>query len=154
MEIRNAADQYFIPSSVLTDLRRSLGEGFVDFTHPDPEAAAMCDEALLEEYVSTGDIRRESLAGAIHRGTLFPCWFGAALKLQGVEEFLRGLQEFAPACSGGGPFGAKVYKISRDEQGVRLTHMKLTGGTLRVRDTLKGPDWEEKVTQLRVYSGA
>ena len=140
--------------TALADLRRSLGEGFVDFTHPDPEAAAMCDEILLEEYVSTGDIRRESLAGAIHRGTLFPCWFGAALKLQGVEEFLRGLQEFAPACSGGGPFGAKVYKISRDEQGVRLTHMKLTGGTLRVRDTLKGPDWEEKVTQLRVYSGA
>ena len=141
-------------SEILRDLNRTLGDGFADFSDPDPEALAMGSETLLEEFLSTGTVSDEGLAEAIAEGRLFPCWFGAALKLEGVEEFLAGLRKFAPQPPVKASFGAKVYKISRDEQGVRLTHMKITGGTLRVRDTLSGAGWSEKVTQLRVYSGA
>lgn len=139
---------------ILEELRRSLGEGFADFSQPDPEALAMGSEELLDEFLETGSVTQEALTRAIHRGTLFPCWFGAALRLEGVEAFLDGLTRYAPARSPGGAFGAKVFKISRDEQNVRLTQMKITSGSLRVRDTLSGDGWEEKITQLRVYSGA
>lgn len=142
------------PHMVLENLRLKLGEGFVDFTQPDMEALAMCDEALLEEFLENGKISDESLASAVARCKVFPCWFGAALKLDGVEALLQGLQAFAPAAGAKEAFGAKVFKISRDEQGQRLTHLKVTGGTLKVRDTLQGSDWEEKITQLRLYSGA
>ena len=141
-------------AEILDDLRRSLGDGFADFSDPDPETLAMGSEELLEEYLETGSVSREALTRAIHRGTLFPCWFGAALRLEGVEAFLEGLRQYAPTAREGGEFGAKVFKISRDEQAVRLTHLKVTSGSLRVRDTLSGAGWSEKVTQLRVYSGA
>lgn len=139
---------------ILDDLRRSLGEGFADFSQPDPEALAMGSEELLEEYLETGAVSPGALTRAIHSCTLFPCWFGAALKLEGVEAFMDGLTRYAPAPAAGGIFGAKVFKISRDEQNVRLTHLKITSGSLKVRDTLSGDGWEEKVTQIRVYSGA
>lgn len=139
---------------ILTDLRRSLGDGFADFSNPDPEALAMGSEELLDEYLETGDVSHEALVRAIHGCTLFPCWFGAALKLEGVEAFMDGLTNFVPVAAESDGFGAKVFKISRDEQNVRLTHLKVTSGTLKVRDTLQGSGWEEKVTQLRVYSGS
>ena len=139
---------------ILTDLRRSLGDGFADFSDPDPEALAMGSEELLDEYLETGDVSHEALVRAIHGCTLFPCWFGAALKLEGVEAFMDGLTNFVPVSAESDRFGAKVFKISRDEQNVRLTHLKVTSGTLKVRDTLQGSGWEEKVTQLRVYSGS
>lgn len=139
---------------ILTDLRRSLGDGFADFSDPDPEALAMGSEELLEEYLETGSVSHEALVRAIHGCTLFPCWFGAALKLEGVEAFMEGLTRFAPVAAEHEGFGAKVFKISRDEQGVRLTHLKVTSGSLKVRDILQGSGWEEKVTQLRVYSGS
>ena len=141
-------------AEILDDLRRSLGDGFADFSDPDPEALAMGSEELLEEYLETGSVSREALTRAIHQGTLFPCWFGAALRLEGVEAFMEGLRQYAPTAREGGEFGAKVFKISRDDQAVRLTHLKVTSGSLRVRDTLSGEGWSEKVTQLRVYSGA
>jgi len=140
--------------AVLSALNQKLGGGFVDFTNMDDEALAMCDEALLEEFLETGEVGKENIAEAIKNCKLFPCWFGAALKLEGVEEFLQGLQEYAPATEEKEEFSAKVFKISRDEQGTRLTHLKVTGGVLKVRDSLQGSDWEEKVTQLRLYSGA
>lgn len=141
-------------AAIMESLRQKLGDGFVDFTDPDPETLAMCDECLLEEFLDSGRLTQESIAAAIHRGKVFPCWFGAALKLEGVEDFLQGLQLYAPVTEEKEAFAAKVFKVSRDEQGVRLTHIKVTGGTLKVRDTLSGSDWEEKVTQLRLYSGA
>lgn len=140
--------------TVLEQLQQKLGTGFVDFTEPDAESIAMCDETLLEEFLESGELKDESIAAAIARGTVFPCWFGAALKLEGVEDFLEGLRKFAPATRKKDSFGAKVFKVSRDEQGVRLTHLKVTGGVLKVRDTLSSGEWEEKVTQLRLYSGA
>lgn len=138
---------------LLAELRRELSDGIVDLSLDDPETAAVCDEQLLEEYLSTGDLNRTSVARAVAQGRLFPCYFGAALKLEGVEEFLAELAELAPAVEPGTDFGAKVFKISRDEQGNRMTHLKVTGGVLRVRDVLSGPGWEEKVTQIRIYSG-
>ena len=141
-------------AEIFDDLRRSLGDGFADFSDPDPEALAMGSEELLEEFLQTGKVSQAALTRAIHGGTLFPCWFGAALKLEGVEAFMDGLAAYVPARTEGGPFGARVYKISRDEQNVRLTHLKVTSGTLQVRDMLSGDGWEEKATQLRVYSGA
>ena len=141
---------------ILQDLRRSLGDGFADLSHPDYEAMAMAmgSEELLEEFLETGSLSSESIHKAVQRGELFPCWFGAALKLEGVEDFMAGLGMYAPLSEDAGEFGAKVFKISRDEQNVRLTHLKVTGGKLRVRETLKGSGWEEKITQLRVYNGS
>ena len=141
-------------AEILDELRRELGDGFADFTDPDPEALAMGSEELLEEFLETGTVTEDALKRAIAGGTLFPCWFGAALRLEGVEAFMDGLTRYAPALEEGGDFGAKVFKITRDEQNVRLTHMKVTSGSLKVRDTLSGEGWEEKVTQFRVYSGA
>lgn len=140
--------------AVMEALNQKLGGGFVDFTEMDDEALAMCDEALLEEFLESGSVSKENIAKAIKNCKLFPCWFGAALKLEGVEEFLQGLQDYTPATEAKEEFSAKVFKISRDEQGTRLTHLKVTGGVLKVRDNLQGSDWEEKVTQLRLYSGA
>ena len=141
-------------AEILDELRRELGDGFADFTDPDPETLAMGSEELLEEFLETGEVTESALKRAIAGGTLFPCWFGAALRLEGVEAFMDGLTRYAPALEEGGDFGAKVFKITRDEQNVRLTHMKVTSGSLKVRDTLSGEGWEEKVTQIRVYSGA
>ena len=139
---------------IMENLRQKLGDGFVDFTDIDAESLAMCDETLLEEYLESGEVSESAISAAIANGKVFPCWFGAALKLEGVEDFLEGLRKYAPSTKEKEKFSAKVFKVSRDEQGVRLTHLKVTGGTLKVRDSLNGSDWEEKVTQLRLYSGA
>ncbi|MGM9608331.1 MAG: NYN domain-containing protein [Oscillospiraceae bacterium] len=140
-------------AGLLDLLRRELGDGFFGFERPDGEHLALCDEGLMEEYLETGALGEDSLTAAVARCRVFPCWFGAALKLEGVEEFLRGLERCAPAAPAGQEFGAKVFKISRDERGARLTHLKVTGGVLRTRDTITGDGWEEKITQLRVLSG-
>ena len=139
--------------NVLRDLSKSFGDGFVDFTDLDKEILAMCDEVLMEEFLETENISCDAVKAAISDCKAFPCWFGSALKLDGVTAFLEGLQTYAPVCNPHKEFGAKVYKISRDDQNYRLTYLKVTGGVLKVRDTLKGSDWEEKVNQVRVYSG-
>ena len=139
---------------ILTELTGALGDGFFDPESPDPEALALCDEELLDEHLERGDVTEAAVDRAFCRGNVYPCFFGAALKLRGVEELLAGLERFAPVATPGEKFAARVFKISRDEEDKRLTHLKVTGGKLRVRDTVAGPDWEEKVTQLRVYSGA
>ena len=140
-------------AELLETLNRELDDGFFDCLSPDFEQLALCSEPLMEEYLETGALRSESIAAAVEQCRIFPCWFGAALKLEGVEEFLRGLEQCAPAAPARADFGAKVFKISRDERGARLTHLKVTGGVLRTRDTIRGDGWEEKITQLRVLSG-
>ena len=137
-------------AAILGQLQRSLDPGITDLSDYDPEEAALCDEALLDELLGSGSLSRAGIRAAVARGSVFPVWFGSALKLQGVEAFLEGLSEFAPESPQGEAFSAQVFKIARDPQGVRETHMKLTGGTLSNRQTVNG----EKVTQLRVYSGA
>ena len=128
------------------------------------ENVAMCEEAVLEAFLENGTVADAQIRRLIRERKLFPCFFGSALKMTGVEEFLKGLAEYAPEISYPESFGAKVYKISRDEQGNRLTYLKVTGGSLRVRELLtnrkaggkEGEDgcWEEKVNQIRIYSGA
>ena len=154
--------------ALLSELQKRLSESCVDFALLDRpkeempeevwEAIAMSDEELLEQYLESGSIAAEDIRRLIRRRKLFPCYFGSALKLQGVEELLAGLERWmsdepftdAPDAA----FGAKVFKISRDEQGSRLTHMKITSGTLKVKDFLQEKGKEpEKVNQIRIYSG-
>ena len=146
---------------VLAQLQAQLSPGCVNFSADRDaidEAAAMCDEALLENYLETGTVTDANLRGLIEGRKLFPCCFGSALKLQGVETFLEALDAFAPKKKYPAVFGARVYKITRDPQGARLTWLKVTGGSLRVREAIsyvnqKGENLEEKVIQLRCYSG-
>ncbi len=140
-----------------------LGSGFFDAGRlEDPavlEELALCDEAVLEGYLATGEVPEEALSALIGARKCFPCWFGSALKLEGVDALLDGLERWAPRKRYPAAFGAKVYKIGRDAQGGRLTYLKVTGGALAVKDMLSGQDrrgepWREKADQIRLYSGA
>ena len=143
--------------ALLSELKSRLDEGCVDFAAPAEqiqEQAAVCDEDALERYLEDGALDDGALTALIAKRKLFPCWFGSALKLEGVAEFLQGLEHYAPRPRYGPDFAARVFKISRDSQGARLTWMKITGGSLKVKALLSGPGWEEKADQLRIYSGA
>ena len=146
---------------LLAQLQDQFGSGCLDFSAPREEIAenaALCDEALLESYLASGRVTDGNLRELIGHRRLFPCCFGSALKLEGVEALLHLLDVYAPVREYGTAFAARVYKISRDDSGARLTWLKVTGGTLRVRQTLrltgpKGEITEEKAQQLRLYSG-
>ena len=146
---------------LLSQLQEQLHSGCVDFgmdRDKIAEAAALCDEALLESYLSSGTVTEGNLRELIAARKLFPCCFGAALKLDGVPELLDLLDAYAPRREYGSAFAARVYKISRDAMGARLTWVKVTGGSLKVRQTIayqnqKGEKTEEKLVQLRLYSG-
>ena len=145
--------------SLMCELRKQLDDGCVDFAFPDrDEHAAMCDEDALEEFLASGALTRDTLRSLIARRKVFPCFFGSALKLTGVDELLTGLEHFAPCPARPEEFGARVFKISRDNQGNRLTWMKVTGGALKAKALLSGgrdeDRWQEKADQLRLYSGA
>ena len=145
---------------VLDDLKRRFGDGFIDFSRePDAvhEDIAMYDDALMEQYLESGRIDPDATARLIAARQIYPCFFGSALKLEGVETFLEAMHELTRMPDYPEAFGAKVFKISRDEKDERLTYLKVTGGALRVRDLISGgagdEAWEEKANQLRVYSG-
>ena len=145
---------------LLSQLQSQLSPGCVDFGadfEEIAENAAMCDEALLENYLESGTVTEGNLRGLIAKRKLFPCLFGSALKLTGVESLLDVLDTYAPEKVYPADFAARVYKISRDPQGNRLTWLKVTGGSLKVRSILryanrKGEPKEEKLVQLRQYS--
>lgn len=142
-------------------LQRRLSDRCLDFGAEQAalwEQAALCDEQAMEEYLEKGSIAGETLRRLVSRRKLFPCFFGSGLKTQGVEELLLALDSYSSPESRGGDFAARVYKISTDAQGKRLTHMKITGGELRVRDEIKyrdekGREQAEKLSQIRLYSG-
>lgn len=147
------------PAEILKELQGRLDEKCIDFTASQPqeefmENLAMCDETILETYLEEGEISKEQVRELIARRKVFPCYFGSALKSQGIWEFLKGLETYTKVPDYPDTFGAKVYKISRDEKGSRLTYMKITGGSLKVKQVLSGEDWEEKADQIRIYSGA
>jgi small GTP-binding protein len=137
------------------DFGQAGSESFFDQTDREAffEQLAMCEESLMDAFLETGRIEKNQIGKAIGNRRVYPCYFGSALRLDGVEALMEGIAEYAgiPTYSDG--FGAKIFKISRDEQGNRLTHMKITGGSLRVRDAVKTGDREEKVNQIRIYSG-
>ena len=148
--------------ALLSELRRELDERCVDFTSERGETslfedAAVCDEELLEEFLDQGTISEESLIAKMQERKLYPCYFGSALKDTGVQEFLEGLDRYLRPSSYPEAFGARIYKIGRDEQGSRLSFLKVTGGSLKVKQLLHGErdgkNWEEKADQIRLYSG-
>ena len=146
---------------LLAQLNRRLGEGFVDFGAEQAdrdEALALCDENLMDRMLDAGQLQDADLIPAIARRHVFPCWFGAALKLEGVDALLDGLDRYTRSAPALEAFGAKVFKVSQDEQGARLTWLRVTGGELKVKAQLTGEadgePWAEKANQLRLYSGA
>ena len=155
---------------VLAELKNRLSGNCVDFTTDQAldewmENVAVCDEAAMEWYLEKGSLPENTIAELVSERKVFPCYFGSALKLTGVQEFLEGMEKYTREPSYGQEFAARVYKIARDDQGNRLTYVKITGGVLKVKDLLSGLKkesltdeegelWEEKVNQIRVYAGA
>ena len=148
--------------ALMDGLRMRLSERCVDFSAEGDalfESAAMCSEEAMDEYIETGSIGTERMRDMLRRREIFPCCFGSGLRTEGVAEFLDMLELYARPWDYGGDFSARVYKIARDAQGNRMTFMKITGGALRVRSLMKYSDrdgnaFEEKISQLRIYSGA
>lgn len=142
---------------LLEALKKHLDDGCIDFGQGETEEfydqIAMCDEELMEAYLEEGHIETLQIVKGIKKRKIFPCFLGSALKLEGVEAFIQGMIKYTSSPSYPETFGAKIFKIARDEQGNRLTYMKLTGGKLKVKDTLRSGLWEEKVNQIRIYSG-
>ena len=147
---------------IMDGLRTRLSERCVDFSAEGDalfESAAMCSEEAMDEYIETGSIGAERLRDMLRRRKIFPCCFGSGLRTEGVAEFLNTLELYARPGDYSEDFSARVYKIARDAQGNRMTFMKVTGGALRVRSLMKYSDrdgnaFEEKISQLRIYSGA
>ena len=142
--------------ALLHQLQEELSEGCVDFECEQAELfeqLALADDDAAERYLETGALAAGDIRCLIARRRVFPCWFGSALKLTGVDAFLRGIAAYADEPKRGRDFGARVFKIARDPQGARLTFLKVTGGSLRVKTLLSGDGWEEKADQLRIYSG-
>ena len=145
--------------AVLSVLRAELGEHILDFTaRPADEELALCSEALLERFSAAGRLSDADIAAAFVRREVFPCLFGSGLRGEGVTALLDLLVRLAPETAYPEAFGARVFKITHDAAGRRLTHVKLTGGALAVRQALRyrgsdGGEREEKITQLRLYSG-
>ena len=156
-------------TQLLAGLRAELSENCIDFSDMRSddfyESVAMCEESVLEYYLENGTVQEDAIRGLIRERRLFPCYFGSALKMQGVTEFMESFLAYAKCPKYPEPFGAKVFKIARDGQGNRLTYLKITGGCLKVKQQLAGMkrasvetegmdvNWEEKVNQIRIYSG-
>jgi len=152
----NKMDQPGTDKNVLiAELQKRLSDKCVNFSTDKTseeyaESVAVCDEELLENYLDGNAIEVSDIQELVATRKLFPCFFGSALKMQGVEEFLHEFRIYLKPKNYSDEFGAKVYKISRDKQGVRLTHLKITGGSLKVKSVIKE---DEKADQLRIYSG-
>ena len=154
--------------SLLQDLQSQLDENCIDFSQKNTEEffenIAMCTEKALEEYMEQGVLTTETIAKTIAARNIFPVYFGSALKLKGIEEFMQGIVEYTKRIAYPEAFAGKVYKIARDEQNNRITYLKVTGGSLKVKMPVsnrmqvengqdKGEIWEEKINQIRLYSG-
>lgn len=148
--INKMDQQGAVLSDVMEELQKNLSSQCVLADSEEFfEKAALCDEELLEAYLETGAVSQKALAELVSVRKLFPCFAGSALKMEGIEKFLEGLNRLTVCRKYPEEFGARIYKISRDEQGNRLTHMKITGGTLSVKQQIG----EEKINQIRIYSG-
>ena len=147
--------------TLMRELAKRLDSGCIDFTNRDDsfyEQLAMCSEEVMEKYLEDGSVSDDDIAALISQRRLFPCFFGSGLRLEGVEELLGAMDNYVLPKDKKAEFAAKVYKIARDAQGNRLTYVKITGGELKVRTPLKyknekGADFEEKINQIRLYSG-
>lgn len=144
---------------LMKQLTEQLDAACVDFLEENTEnffeSLAVCDEELLNQFLETGSVKEQSIKHAVAQRKVFPCYFGSALKLSGVDLLMQGIVKYSIKKTYPEEFGAKIFKITRDSQGNRLTHMKITGGSLKARELLTAKDgsWEEKVNQIRLYSG-
>jgi len=142
---------------IMEQLKKQLDDRCIEFGQVEADdfydQLAMCEETMMETFLETGGIATSQIQRAILERKAFPCYFGSALKLEGVEPLMQGLEKYVMIPSYPDEFGAKLFKIARDEQGNRLTYLKLTGGRLKVKDVLTNGIWNEKVNQIRIYSG-
>lgn len=142
---------------VIQALQKELGDGCIPFDaeHDEQwfEQIALCDEAVMETYLETGEVKNAAIRNLIGNRKTYPVFFGSALRQDGTEAFVKGLMQYTNEQTYPKTFGAKVFKITRDPQGNRLTHLKVTGGNLKVKDVITTFDTEEKINQIRVYSG-
>lgn len=139
--------------TLLDQLKEKLDENCIDFTKDREslmEDLATCEEEAMDEYLEDGFLKKTSIARLITARKTFPCYFGSALKLEGIDRFLEGLDRYTRPCVYPDAFGARVYKITRDAQGNRLTHLKITGGSIEPRKSIN----DEKINQIRIYSGS
>ena len=145
-------------AALLSELKERLDEGCIAFDQEECtetlEELAMTDEKVLDYFMEHESVRKEDICRLIKERRVFPCYFGSALKLEGVQELLYGFERYMEPYTGTEEFGAKVFKISRDDKGERLTFLKVTGGKLVVKMPVNLVDKEEKVNQIRIYSGA
>ncbi len=144
---------HYSKDEILSSIQSDLHHSCIDFTQIDEESIGMCDEILMNLYLEEGSISQKDISYGIKRRSIFPVLFGSALKEDGIAPLLSALDSFTLAPFANQAFGAKVFKISEDERGNRLTHMKITGGTLKARDTIEKDAWSEKVNEIRIYSG-
>ncbi len=139
---------------LLAEVKQELSDYCIDFTKTETESfyeeAAMAEETAMEQFLEEGELPKELIQDLIRRRLIYPCYFGSALKTTGVAEFLEGFYEWIKIPAYSSRFGAKVFKIARDEQNLRMTYLKVTGGSLKVREAVG----EEKVSQIRIYSGS
>lgn len=152
------------PAGLMTEIKEKLSDNCTDFGTEDKssiyESAALCEETLLNQYLEQGEISDRDIARLIVERKIFPCYFGSALKMDGVKSLLDGIRNYGMCPEFGTELGARVFKILRDTQGSRLTYVKITGGALKVKDVLSylpknAEDGQiaEKVNQIRIYSG-
>ncbi len=143
--------------SIINELKAELAESITNFCEADcavlNENIAMCDEKIMEGYLESGDIPKTELTHCIAMRKIFPCFCGAALKMDGVENFLKALADLTEQIPAFPIFGAKIFKITLDEKGQRLTFLKVTGGELKVKDSIKYDGLTEKINEIRIYSG-
>ena len=142
-------------SAIQKELKSELSDGCVSFTNMEAvyEEIAMCSESLLDEYMETGELEIMSISKAIADRMVFPCFYGSALKNEGVSELIDGIKKYTQRKAYHEEFAARVYKVGRDDRGMRLTFLKVLGGSLRVRDKIEYNDLVEKIDQIRKYSG-
>lgn len=143
-------------SEIIDELKKELDENCISYYKNEKlfEEASLCREDLLEKYLDGGVISADDMASLVSSRMMFPCFFGSGLKGEGIEEFLNGFYELTPERKYPSEFGARVFKITHDKNGNRLSHIKITGGTLRVRDTVKYDGTESKISGIRIDSGA
>lgn len=147
---------HFEKSEIIADLQKYLSENCIELS--DTDSLVLCDENIMDEYLNNGLVSDNAISSAIKKRTLFPCFFGSALKMDGIDEFLKSLDKYTTMPQAINEFGAKVYKISHDTDGKRLTHLKITGGALKSKAVLEiteadGTITSEKVDNIRIYSG-
>lgn len=144
-------------NSLLDELVSELSDSIVDFSDDNSclfEQLAMCEENAMNEFLENEKLSDDTVANLISARLAFPCFFGSGLKMQGIDEFTEKLKEILTEKIYPDTFGAKVFKISHDTNGAKVTHLKITGGKLKVRDIIKTDDKEEKISSIRIYSGA